>query len=358
MQPNITIKEALKKLDETAEKTLLVTDDSRRLLGTLTDGDIRRYIIRTGKLNGTIEKIFNRKPITIHISEVSNTNMIRKILLRKKIEVLPVLDDNNRIVDYLTWSQVFSKDGTSINYKKNGTLNIPVVIMAGGRGTRLKPFTQVLPKPLIPVGDKTIVEHIMDKFRSFGITKFFMLLNYKSELIKAYFNGTVRDYQIEFLTEDRFLGTVGGLSLLKDKIHSDFILSNCDVLVDTDYEKVLEFHRSNEAWLTAITAILHYRIPYGVVNTCRGGLVKSIQEKPEHSFQINTGVYVFKREVLEYIPKDKPYDMNELIEKLLEEDKKVLAYPVSEGDYIDIGQWDEYRKALSKLSSVWEDAYV
>ncbi|GAB6076183.1 nucleotidyltransferase family protein [Desulfurobacterium crinifex] len=347
--PETSIKEALKKLDKTAEKILLVVDEEKRLVGTLTDGDIRRYIIKTGKLSGMVKDIYNKNPIAMQESSLSEKE-IKKVFIEKKIEVLPIVDENNKVVDYLTWTRVFSEKEKTRLYKGK-EINVPVVIMAGGKGTRLSPFTKVLPKPLIPVGEKTIIEHIIDRFYRFGVRKFYITLNYKGEMIEAYFKGLEKDYEVEFIWEETFLGTAGSLKLLEDKLEKDvFFVSNCDILVDADYSEILDFHRNSGSVFTSVTAIRHYRIPYGVVMTSNGGVIDKIMEKPEYTFQINTGVYLSNKNVLELIPQGSPFDMPELINTLLERGEKVFAYPVNEGAYIDIGEWKEYKMALKKLS--------
>ncbi len=345
ISPEDDLKDALKKLDKTAEKTLFVVDKEDKLLGSLTDGDIRRYILKTGKMDGVVWDVCNRSPIFINKNELNDKN-IKELFLKRKIEVLPVVDSERRVINYLTWTDVFSE---KYDEKFTRTIDVPVVIMAGGKGTRLAPFTQVLPKPLIPVGEKTMVEHIIDKFRAFGVKKFYLTLNYKGELIKAYFDGIKKDYDIYFIWEKKFLGTAGSLSLLKEKIKGNFIVSNCDILINADFSKVLEFHKNNNSIFTSITSIQRYKIPYGVVNIKHGGLISEIIEKPEYVFQINTGVYVLNSEALNYFPENEYYDMPEFIKKLMDNSKKVFAYPVNESDYVDVGQWEEYKKAVGKL---------
>jgi len=227
-----------------------------------------------------------------------------------------------------------------------------VVIMAGGKGTRLAPFTQVLPKPLIPVGERTMIEYIIDNFRVFGVKKFYLTLNYKGELIEAYFKGSEKDYEVEFIWEEDYLGTAGSLKFLKGELEGDFIVSNCDILLKTDFSEVLDFHKKNASIFTSITAIQYYKIPYGVVNIKNGGIIADIIEKPEYTFQINTGVYVLNYKVLSYIPLNTYFDMPELVKVLLQKGEKVLAYPINEGDYIDMGQWEEYKEAFRKLSEL------
>ncbi len=352
INPNASIKDALKKLDKTAEKTLLVVDDDKHLLGTITDGDIRRFIIKTGKLEGNIKDIFNSNPIKIHIKERYEREKIKKIFLLNKIEVIPVVDDEGQVVEYLTWTQFFSDKRIA---GERGILNIPCVIMAGGKGTRLTPFTQVLPKPLIPVGEKTMVEHIIDNFKKFRISKFFLTLNYKGEVIQSYFNSIKKDYEIEFIWEKKFLGTAGSLKLLEGKISGDFIISNCDVLIKANFKDIYKFHKENNSTFTSVVAIQHYKIPYGIVKTGENGKIEDIREKPEYIFQINTGVYIANERILKYIPEDEYFDMPNLIKKLIENNESVFAYPINESDYIDIGQWEEYRKNLKILQKWIED---
>ncbi len=344
--PEADLKEALKKLDKTAEKTLFVVDSKNRLMGSLTDGDVRRYILKTGKLEGKVIEFCNRSPFYVRENKL-NKRRLKKIFLDKKFEVVPIINDLNEFVSYITWTEILLKEQKEV--LENKKIDIPVVIMAGGKGTRLSPFTEVLPKPLIPIGGKTVVEMIIDKFKSFGINKFYLTLNYKGELIKAYFDGIKKDYDIHFIWEKKFLGTAGSLSFLKDKIKGNFIVSNCDILINADFSKVLEFHKNSSSIFTSITSIQRYKIPYGVVNIKHGGLISEIIEKPEYVFQINTGIYVLSSESFSYIPESEYYDMPELIKKLMDNNKKVFAYPVNESDYIDVGQWEEYKKAVGKL---------
>lgn len=350
INPKSSIKEALKKLDQTAEKTLLVVDNNKKLLGTITDGDIRRYIIKYGLLEGSIENIYNRRPITIFENEI-NGKKIKDIFLQKKIDVLPVVDKSGKIVKYLTWYQAFGEEGKPAWKTRQRSLGLPVVIMAGGKGKRLAPFTDVFPKPLIPIGEKTMVEHIISNFKDFGVIKFFLTLNYKGELIESYFNSIEKDYKIEFIWEEKFLGTAGSLKLIEQEITTDFIVSNCDIMIKADFLEIYEFHKKNNSVFTSITSIQHYKIPYGVVRTGKGGKVINIEEKPEHTFQINTGVYILNKRALKYIPENTRFDMPDLIKNLIANNENVFAFPVSGSSYVDVGQWEEYKKNIYKLQS-------
>lgn len=345
-----TIIDALKKLNESALKVLLVVDENLHLLGTLSDGDIRRYILKTGSLEGDISGIYNTNPFYIDSKDLADKKLIyklKKIIKDRKYSIIPVLE-NKKLIGYIEWSDLL--DNYEIDFHEKIEDNIPCVIMAGGKGTRLKPFTQVLPKPLIPVKDKTIIELIIEQFNKFGINKFFITLNYKGKLIETYLETIEKDFEIEFIYEDDYLGTAGSLSLLKNYINGDFFVSNCDILVNTNLKKVYDFHKKEGSYLTSITSILHYKIPYGVININEGGIIESIIEKPEYTFQINTGVYLLSNKAFEYIPINQYFDMPQLINRLLKENKKLSVYPIKEKDYIDFGQWDEYKKSLEILS--------
>lgn len=345
IKPTISIKDALKRLNDTAEKVLLVVDENNTLLGTLTDGDIRRYILKTGTIEGTIESIYNKNPI--YALEGHSEDEMKSMIFKNKVEILPVVNDKKQVIGFYKWTDFYEREIE--DYSPSEKLDIPVVIMAGGKGTRLDPFTRVLPKPLLPIKDKTITELIIDSFKKFGIKKFYLTLNYKGKVIESYFNSIEKDYEIEFIWEEEFLGTAGSLYLLKDIIKSDFFVSNCDIVLKVNYVDVYKCHKNLKADFTTITSIKHNKIPYGVVHTREGGFVDRVDEKPEHTFQINTGVYLLSKEVLDYIPYLTYLDMPQFIETLLQNKKKVLAYPLNEKDYIDVGQWQEYKEAIEKI---------
>jgi len=342
INPFLPIKEALKRLNDTAEKVLLVVDENNILLGTLTDGDIRRYILKTGTIEGIVESTYNPKPI--YALEGQLEDEIKSMIFKNKVEILPVVNDKKQVIGFHRWTDFYEREIE--DYSPSEKLDIPVVIMAGGKGTRLDPFTRVLPKALVPFKEKTISEHIIDSFKKFGVQKFYFTLNFKGRVIESYFNSIQKDYEIEFIWEEEFLGTAGSLSLLIDKINSDFFVTNCDILLNVNYNKVYKYYKEVDAFFASITSIRHYAIPYGIVYTGEQSIIKKIEEKPEHIFQINTGVYLLNKEVLDYISENTYIDMPQLIDRLLEENKKVIAYPINEKDYIDIGQWEEYRKFM------------
>ena len=227
-------------------------------------------------------------------------------------------------------------------------INLPVVIMAGGQGTRLRPLTNVIPKPLIPISEKTILEVIMDQFEGIGCKKFYISVNYKAEILEYYFNHLEHKYDIEFFREEKPLGTIGSVSLLKNKINTPFFVSNCDNLIDQDFRDVYEYHQNNQNDITIITSVKSYQIPYGVIETGPNGLLTNLTEKPEMTYMINTGVYILQPELINEIPSNHFFHITDLIIRLREKNGKIGCFPVSEKSWTDIGDWTEYNKILCK----------
>lgn len=343
-----TIKEGLKKLNKSAKRLLFVIDEQSDFIGTISDGDIRRYILKEGTLDGVVQNIYQRNPIYITKAGYS-LEAARELLLKNKIDLLPIID-GKKVVGAISWEEAYGGEEPCL--KGAGNLNIPVIIMAGGKGSRLFPFTNILPKPLIPVGERSVLELIIDEFRSEGGKNYYFTLNYKGEMIKAYFDGLEKDYSVDYIWEKDFFGTAGSLKLAEQYIDDTFIVSNCDVIVKAHYEEVVKIHREEGAYLTILSAMQHYQIPYGIVDFTNGGSVTGIKEKPEYTFHVNTGVYILDKRCLSLIPEGENFDMTDLIGALLENGKKVMTYPVNENDYIDIGQWKEYQKAVKLLCSI------
>lgn len=226
-------------------------------------------------------------------------------------------------------------------------INLPVVIMAGGKGTRLKPITNVIPKPLVPVGDKTILEVIMDQFEGIGCHKFYMSVNYKADMMELYLSQLEHKYDIEFFMEDKPLGTIGSVSLLKGKITTSFFVSNCDSINEQDYRDVYDYHVSNKNDMTIVTLVKSFKIPYGVIKTGEDGLMQSLQEKPEHTYMVNSGVYILKPELIDEIPEDEFFHVTHLMEKVKARGGRVGCFPVSENSWHDMGEWPEYLKMIN-----------
>lgn len=338
-----TIKQAIQKLNETAEKILFVVDEKNKLIGTVTDGDIRRGIINGLGFNENVEAIMYRDFITISHDAPEKEEYARKLMLGKKIEQIPVLNIEGIIEDVILWSDIIGEETQS---KPNQFYSNHVVIMAGGKGTRLDPFTRVLPKPLMPVGTKPIIEVIMERFYKEGFHRFIYTLNYKKEYLKLYLKENGFLYDIDWVEEEDFLGTAGSLSLLKKKITNTFFVVNCDSLLDVSFEDIMKWHKEQKAAITVVGCHNEVKIPFGVLHLSNGKLEKML-EKPVHDVIINTGVYVMEPDVISYISEGKPIDMNQLIEIVMEKEK-VGVYPIY-GGWLDIGQWEEYKKTLRHI---------
>lgn len=225
---------------------------------------------------------------------------------------------------------------------------IPVVIMAGGKGERLKPYTDIIPKMLIPIGDIPIIERIISNFVTFNFNNFFISINYKKDIIKAYFN-TDYSYKITLIEEDSPLGTAGSLFLLRDKINSTFFVSNCDIIIDANYSEILKFHKNQKNKITVIAALKNYRIPYGIFNVDKDGNICSLEEKPNYEFWVNTGMYVIEPDIFDFLVEEKYYDMTDVLEEYIEIGNKVGIYPVTSDSWLDMGEFDSLKSMISKL---------
>lgn len=335
-----TLLEALKQMDRIDQKLLLVFEhDSYK--GVLSIGDIQRAILSKLPIDTDIGSVM-RKDITLAFDDESFEE-IRQRMFIHRTECMPVVNRQGELVEVFFWSEVFDQEKQSL--KKQ--LDLPVVIMAGGEGTRLKPLTNVLPKPLIPYGEKTIIEVIMDRFREFGCSDFHISVNHKSDLIRYYLTKkNITQYKIAFFEETQPLGTAGSLHLLKNKISSPFFVSNCDIIIDIDYADIYDYHKINKNELTIVSAIKNIPIAYGTLETGPNGQLLDIKEKPEITIQINTGMYLLEPHVIDLVPVDKFFHITDLIDFLKKENKKVGVFPVNSGSWKDIGTWEEYLKQI------------
>ncbi len=262
-----------------------------------------------------------------------------------RAEVMPILDNDGELIDVWFWNDLFRVSEPEQRPK----IDLPVVIMAGGKGTRLKPITNVIPKPLVPIGDKTILEVIMDQFESIGCHKFYMSVNYKADMMKYYLSQLPHKYDIEFFQEDRPLGTIGSVSLLKNKIKTPFFVSNCDSINEQDYRDVWDYHVSNHNDMTIVTMVKSFKIPYGVIETGEDGLMTALKEKPEQTYQVNTGVYILNPDLISEIPEGEFFHITHLMEKVQARGGRVGCFPVSEHSWKDMGEWREYLKMIQVL---------
>lgn len=334
--------DAMKQMDEVKVKTLMVFENGR-FEGLVTIGDIQRAIINNISLQEPVSHILNKKKVYGY--QLEDEDVIKDKMRKMRAEVMPILNNQDELVDVWFWDDLFKK--TELLQREK--INLPVVIMAGGKGTRLKPITNVIPKPLIPIGDKTILEEIMNQFEGIGCKNFYMSVNYKSDIMRYYLDQLEHHYNIEFFEETKPLGTIGSVSLLKGKITTPFFVSNCDIIIDQDYRDVYEYHLNNRNDLTIVTAVKSIKIPYGVIETGTDGLMTGLQEKPEQTYMINTGVYILNPECIDEIPKGEFFHITHLMEKIKSRGGRVGCFPVSEHAWRDMGEWPEYLKMINVL---------
>ena len=341
---NQSIIQTMKTMDDRRTKSLLVFDKDH-FVGMITNGDLQRAIISNKPFDTAIGSIVdNSNKKYAHTND--DEEHLKSWMLEVRAEMMPVLDGDEQLVDVIFWDEILSETPIEDGRAK---IDLPVVIMAGGKGTRLKPITNVIPKPLVPVGDKTILEEIMDQFEGIGCKKFYMSVNYKSDMMRFYLDQLEHHYDISFFEETKPLGTIGSVSLLKGKINTPFFVSNCDIIIDQDYRDVYEYHRNNHNDLTIVTAVKSFRIPYGVIETGEDGLMTGLQEKPEQTYMINTGVYILNPELIDEIPEGEFFHITHLMEKIKARGGRVGCFPVSEHAWRDMGEWPEYLKMINVL---------
>ncbi|APM39737.1 nucleotidyltransferase family protein [Clostridium kluyveri] len=336
----ISIRQTIEKLNKTAKKILVVVENNK-LIGVVTDGDIRRWIVKSGELSSSVENIMNVHPIYLNIK---NRNRANELMKKYRIESIPLINEYHEVVDMIFWDDLYDN-----KFNCNNARDISVVIMAGGKGTRLHPYTKIIPKALIPIGEIPIIERIINRFLEFKFENFYITVNYKKEIIKAYFSKKL-SYKISFLEEKKPLGTAGGLSLVGNRIGNTFFVSNCDILVNANYSKILEYHKEHNNKVTVVTALKNYIIPYGILNLNQKGDIASIDEKPNYEFLINTGMYVLEVDVLRHIPKGIYFNMTDLINICLSKGEKVGIYPVTDNDWLDMGEFREMKSMIEKLN--------
>lgn len=340
--PSASLLSAMKLMDEIMVKTLFVLS-GEHFEGIITLGDIQRAIIKNVALQEPVSLVLDKNKIYGNQSEGDNS--IKEKMRRMRAEVMPILDDSGELVDVWFWDDLFEKSDLTQREK----INLPVVIMAGGKGTRLKPITNVIPKPLVPIGNKTILETILDQFEEIGCTKFYMSVNYKADMMKYYLSQLDHQYDIEFFQEDKPLGTIGSVSLLKGKITTPFFVSNCDSINEQDYRDVYDYHVTNHNDLTIVTMVKGFKIPYGVIETGEDGLMVALSEKPELTYQVNTGVYILNPSCIEEIPEGEFFHITHLMEKIKARGGRVGCFPVSEHAWKDMGEWPEYLKMINVI---------
>lgn len=332
------IKEALVQLNELAKDAILfVIDTEEKLIGALTDGDIRRGLIKGINIECPIDDIIQSNPHYITKGE----NNLEKIIQYREdnFRILPVIDENRKVVNVINFRILRSY------------LPVDAVIMAGGRGQRLKPLTDTIPKPLLKVGDKTIMEHNINRLTMYGIDDFWVSVKYLGDKIVDYFgNGEEKNIKIKYIWEDEPLGTIGAVSRIENFEHDYILVTNSDLLTNLDYEHFFQEFLRQDADLAVLTIPYNVSIPYAVLETIEGE-VKSFQEKPTYTYYSNGGIYLFKKEMLKFIPLNTFFNATDLMEKIIENKYKVISYPLS-GYWLDVGKHEDFEKAQHDIKNI------
>lgn len=333
-----SIKEALIKLDMLSlDAILFIVDNDDKLIGSLTDGDVRRALIKDIAINNTVDEIIQPNPRYLRKGERD----IQKVIeyRERSFRILPILDKDNRIVNVINFREIRSY------------LPVDAIIMAGGKGQRLQPLTKTTPKPLLKVGDKPIIEHNIERLALFGIDDFWISVKYLGEQIESYFgNGHERNINIQYVWEDEPLGTIGAVSKIENLEHEFILLTNSDILTNLDYEHFFLDFLNQNADLAIVTIPYNVTIPYAVLEMTKGH-VKSFKEKPTYTYYSNGGIYLMKKSVLSFLPKNAFFNATDLIEKLITENKKVVSYPLS-SYWLDIGKPEDYEKAQIDIKQI------
>ena len=336
---NASIKQALKVIDKGAIKVAVVLSDDGLLLGMLSDGDIRRALLKGMSLDDSITSIINRDPVVANINDTKER--ILELANEKKLHQIPIIS-NGKLVGIQDIREFLAPKN-----KPN-----KVILMVGGLGTRLRPLTNDVPKPMLDVGNKPILHTIVENFAKYGYTDIIMCVNYKSEIIKEYFgNGDKFGVKIEYVLENQRMGTAGALSLLQKRPKDDFFVMNGDLLTNVNFEYLHEYHKDSNALASICIRKYEMQVPYGVVNV-RANKVTSIEEKPTQSFFVSAGIYMFSPIVLDFIPKGVFYDMPTLFGELLKQGFAVYPFFIREY-WLDIGKMDEYRRANDEYEGVF-----
>ncbi|MBW4827972.1 MAG: nucleotidyltransferase family protein [Clostridiaceae bacterium] len=330
--------DALKKLNDTAKGILLVVDEKNRLVGTITDGDIRRALLKEIPLYESIDKVVHFDPI--YINSTATRDEIKDLFIRKAVKQIPVVDNDGVVLDLISINDILIPEG-----KEN-----PVVIMAGGLGTRLKDLTKEIPKPMLKVGEEPILYHIINNFKQYGYNRMLISVNYKAEIIENYFqDGQAYNVKIDYIREKKRLGTAGGIRLAKDYLNSPFFVTNGDIFTNLNVENMMKFHLENKFDMTLGVRDYSLQIPYGVIET-EDKIIKDIKEKPEVNCLINAGVYCMNPEVINYIPENKYFEITDLMNVCIKEGLKLGSYNIKEY-WMDIGRVEDYNKVNRDLNN-------
>jgi len=332
---------ALIKMNKWGQKSLVVLDKNLKYVGILSDGDIRKSLIKGKKLSDKIIKIYQKKT-TYFFNHDYSIDKIRNFFLKKQLDIIPIIDRKKKLVKVYFYSDL-NKLKTLEKKGKKRITDTAAIIMSGGKGTRLKPFTDVLPKPLMPFKGKTLIEHVVNNFINYEINEFIFSINYKSHLIKAFFKELNPSYSLKYIEETVPLGTAGSLKMIKKTNFKYFFVSNCDTIIHVDLYDLHKFHRLNKNDITIVVSNKKIKIPYGVCKTNKNKIFESIVEKPELNYNVNTGFYLINSNVVNLVPKKgRTYHFTDLINRAKKLKKKIGVYLTNDKNWFDLGSTSSF----------------
>lgn len=338
--PNVSIMRAIELIDASSLQIALVINEAGQLLGTVSDGDVRRGILKGIHLSEPVRCIMFQTPTIAKAHEGRDT--ILALMKARQLRQIPIVDEDNHVVGLEVWDELIE-----VNNRENWT-----VLMAGGLGSRLGPLTKDCPKPLLKIGNKPILETIIDNCCEYGFRKFYISVNFKADMVREYFgDGSRLGVEIRYIHESKRLGTAGALGLLPEVPQQPLLVMNADILTKVNFQQLLAFHEEHAAMATMCVREYDFQVPYGVVNIERHRLVR-IEEKPVQKFFVNAGIYVLNPVSLELIPKDEFFDMPTLFERLVARNSETAAFPIREY-WIDVGRMDDLERAVGEYDEVF-----
>jgi dTDP-glucose pyrophosphorylase len=343
---DLSLTHALEYLSKAENKCLFVLDKKKSVIGTLTDGDVRRSLIKSKDLNNKVGNICNKK--FLYFKKDVSKSKIYEIFLKKRTPLIPLLQ-NKKIVKVYFLDEILNNKKSKLS--NNSLKNLEVAVMAGGKGQRLNPFSEVLPKPLIPINGKPVIDHLIENFLNIGVKKIYVTVNYKKNIIKSYLQDQFKNAKITYIEEKKPLGTASSLGLLKKDKEKNLLVINCDTILNINYDKLLDYHINQKNDFTVVAAFKKITVPYGVCEIDKKQILKKIIEKPSTNNLVIVGAYCFKNKLIKHIPKNIFFNMNDFIKKLMIKKYKVGIYPISELDWQDVGEWPEYFKTISNFKS-------
>ena len=339
---DISIRDVLEIIDKSSKQIALVVDSTNKLLGTISDGDIRRALLNNISLDDSIKNVYNKNPSIANIND--SREEIINICSSKKIHQIPIVDNEGNLIGLEILDELILKE----------TKENQVILMVGGLGTRLRPLTKNIPKPMLHVGGKPILQTIVENFANYGFVNIVMCVGYKSKIIEDFFgDGSKFGVNIQYIHEDRRMGTAGALSLLEKRPDLPFFVMNGDLLTNINFEHLLEYHQNNDSMATMCVREYDFQVPYGVVNV-KNGKITSIEEKPVQKFFVSAGIYMLDPKVIDYIPKNQFYDMPTLFEQLINKKENTISFPLREY-WLDIGRIEEYERANIEYHEIFSE---